>query len=315
MRSLQSVVVVALLGLSMAVGACGPGSGESEFDGQPAETQIESSVTGELSGTRLRLMTGNLSSGNGQNYNLGHGLRIFQGCKPDVALVQEFSYGTNSAADLRTFVNTGFGPSFSYVRGASGTLPNGIVSRYPIIASGDWDDTRVSNREFTWARIDVPGKSDLWAVSVHLLTTSIGNRSAESAQLVKYIQDHVPAGDFVVIGGDFNVGSRTENALGTFSKVAVTTGPWPVDRKGNDQTNAGRNKPFDWLLVSSNLSALSTATVIGGSSFASGLVADTRVYSPIQDLAPALASDSSAQAMQHMGVVRDFDLPARAAMP
>lgn len=312
MRSRQAFVVVALLGLLMALGACGPelltGAPASEGDGPFAETQTENQLVGELAGTRLRLMTGNLSSGKGQDYNLGHGLRIFQGLKPDIAMVQEFSYGADSAADLRTFVDAAFGPAYTYARGTTGNIPNGVVSRYPIIASGDWDDTRVNNREFTWARIDVPGASDLWAVSVHLLTTGTGERAAESAQLVKYIQDNVPPGDFVVIGGDFNTGSRTENALGTLSKVAVTAAPWPADRKGNGHTNAGRNKPYDWLIVSSNLSALSTATVIGSSTFAGGLVGDTRVYSPIEEIAPALANDSSAAAMQHMGVVRDFDL-------
>jgi hypothetical protein len=49
--------------------------------------------------------------------------------------------------------------------------------------------------------------------------------------------------------------------------------------------------------------------VIGSSSFANGLVADTRVYTPISEISPALASDSGAASMQHMAIVKDFLLP------
>ena len=45
---------------------------------------------------------------------------------------------------------------------------------------------------------------------------------------------------------------------------------------------------------------------IGAAQFANGLVVDTRVYTPLADLAPALATDSGATGMQHMAVVRDF---------
>jgi hypothetical protein len=49
--------------------------------------------------------------------------------------------------------------------------------------------------------------------------------------------------------------------------------------------------------------------VIGGSTFSAGLVADTRVYSPISEISPALSSDSGASNMQHMGVIKDFLIP------
>ena len=41
---------------------------------------------------RIRIVAGNITSGNGQNYNEGHGIRIFQGLKPDIILIQEFNY-------------------------------------------------------------------------------------------------------------------------------------------------------------------------------------------------------------------------------
>jgi hypothetical protein len=49
--------------------------------------------------------------------------------------------------------------------------------------------------------------------------------------------------------------------------------------------------------------------VIGSSIFPAGLVADTRVYSPISEISPALSSDSGATNMQHMGVIKDFLIP------
>ncbi len=53
--------------------------------------------------------------------------------------------------------------------------------------------------------------------------------------------------------------------------------------------------------------------IIGGSTFTNGLVVDTRVYTPISEIAPAMAADSGANQMQHMAVVKDFLLPPPAA--
>jgi endonuclease/exonuclease/phosphatase family metal-dependent hydrolase len=253
-------------------------------------------------------MAGNLTTGS-QNYNNGEGIRIFRGTAPDIAMVQEMRYGSNSAADIRTFVDLAFGPEFSYYRGSSGNIPNGVVSRYPILSAGDWVDVKVGDRAFTWARIDIPGDTHLFAISVHLLTSSSANRQAEAAALVNLINANVPPGDWVTISGDFNTSSRTEAALTTLSSVVHTGAPYPADRNGNGNTNASRAKPYDWVTVSPGLQALSTPTVIGASVFPAGLVADTRVYVPIEEIAPARTSDSAAAFMQHMGVVRDFDLP------
>src|SRR5437868_3262504 len=109
----------------------------------------------------VRLMAANITSGNLQSYDPGEGIRIFQGTRPDVVMIQEFNYGDNSATAIRQFVNTAFGTTFSYYREGGAQIPNGVISRYPIIASGEWDDTSVTNRDFAWARIDVPGPKDL----------------------------------------------------------------------------------------------------------------------------------------------------------
>ena len=255
----------------------------------------------------LRLVAGNLTSGNKQAYE-APGIRIFQGIAPDVAMVQEFNVAANSAADLRGFVDQAFGSEFGFVRGAaSGQIPNGIVSRYPIIASGEWLDSEVGNRDFVWAQIDIPGPVDLFAISVHLLTSSASERNLEAGELVQHIQA-LPPDAYVVLGGDFNTGSRGEACVQTLAPVLATAGPYPVDQAGIGNTNAGRSKPFDWVLVNPALHALEAPVDVGASQFPSGLVVDTRVYSPIADLAPALAGDSAASQMQHMAVVRDFAL-------
>ncbi|MGK4002436.1 lamin tail domain-containing protein [Sorangium sp. So ce1036] len=278
-------------------------------DGRAPEVVVVGERSDALS-TRVRLMAANITSGRYQSYDPGHGMRILQGVKPDIALLQELNYGDNSAADLGAFVTATFGAGFSYYREGGAQIPNGIVSRWPIVAAGEWDDPRVGNRDFAWARIDIPGPVDLWAISVHFLTANATERDLEAQSLVSFIDAHVPEGDYLVIGGDFNTGNRSESCLSTLSSVVVTSGPYPADQNGNTDTNAGRTKPYDWLLVDPDLSPFHTSVVIGGSSFANGLVVDTRVYTPLAEISPALWSDSGSQNMQHMGVVRDFVIPS-----
>ena len=295
--------------LSLGLAACGAAE-------PVVEPTREERATGTLEdgagSVRLRLMAANITSGNGQDYDLGHGLRIFQGTAPDVVMIQEFSYQTSSEADLRSFVDTAFGPDFHYYREGGAQIPNGVISRWPIIAAGEWDDPYVSNRDFAWARIDVPGPRDLWVVSVHLLTTGSSTRNSEASSLVNRIKASIPAGDYLAIGGDFNTGSRSEACFSTFSQVVTTASPYPADRNNNTNTNASRNAPYDHVLVDADLRQYQTAVVIGDSVFEDGLVVDTRVYSPISELSPALSTDSGASSMQHMGVIKDFLIPADA---
>lgn len=257
--------------------------------------------------TYVRIATGNLSSGNYQSYDPGEGIRIFEGLHPDVAMIQEFNYGTNSATDIREMIDVAFGPEFSYVRGASGQqIPNGIASRWPIVASGGWTDPQVSNRDFVWARIALPGGHELLAVSVHLLTSSASSRQAEATALVNDLQQYVPAGDFIALGGDFNTGTRTEACINTFSQVFHTAGPYPADQQGNGNTSAARSKPLDWVLVDPALDATEIPLQLGTSTFTNGAVFDSRVYSPLSDVSPVQSGDSAATNMQHMAVVREF---------
>jgi endonuclease/exonuclease/phosphatase family metal-dependent hydrolase len=274
-------------------------------DGAPDGAPIDGRPPGD-GGERLRLVAGNITSGNFQAYELP-GIRIFRGLAPDVAMIQEFNFEGNTDTDLREFVDQAFGAGYVFFRG-TGQIPNGIVSRYPILTSGEWVDTEVSNRRFVWAQIDIPGSIDLFAISVHLLTSNQTERDSEARQLVQNISA-LPGGMYITLAGDFNTDVRTEPCIQTLAPLFVTAAPYPADQQGVEGTNAGRAKPYDWVLASSTLDALETDVVIGGNRFDDGLVVDTRVYSPITDLAPALATDSGASMMQHMAVVRDFQLP------
>ena len=184
----------------------------------------------------LRVMAANLNGGP-QTYQPS-ALRIFQGLKPDVVAIQEFNYSNNADSDLRAMVNIAFGTNFYYYREpytASGDLPNGIISRYPIVNSGSWADTEVANRGFAWAQIQLPSNM-LYVVSVHLLTSSAGERAIEAGELQTQIQSTFPTNSWVVLAGDFNTDSRTEACMTTLDTF-LSDNPIPVDNLGNSDTS------------------------------------------------------------------------------
>jgi len=285
-------------------GVVDPGDSGSSVDGGGGEAGAT---------TIVRIAATNTTSGNQSTYEPAESLRLFQGLHPDIVLLQEFKYQTDTDPEIRAFVDTAFGASYSYYREATvttGDIPNGIVSRYPIVESGSWDDPRVDNRGFAWAKIAIPDvPHPLWAVSMHLLTTSGVDRNGEAMALVAKINEVVPAGDYLVIGGDFNTDRRDESCITTLSQVVVTADPYPDDGAGNENTNAPRTKAYDWLLADSDLNAHATPLVIGARSFAAGLVFDSRIYQPLTDVAPIQMADSDAVNMQHMPVVRAFAIP------
>jgi endonuclease/exonuclease/phosphatase family metal-dependent hydrolase len=249
----------------------------------------------------VRVMAANLP-GDSQSYGASQ-IRILQGLKPDVVAIQEF----NHAGTTRTFVDTAFGTNFSFFRESGYSLPNGVISRWPILSAGSWLDTVQTspNRGFAWAQIDLPGTNDLYVVSVHLLTSSSANRANEAANLKALIQSNFPVNAWVVLAGDFNTDSRDEVALTTLTNF-LSDHPVPTDAEsnGSPNTNLGRNKPYDYVLTSFPLANRITNVVFATRSFPNGLVFDSRVYTPLSDVAPVLSSDSAAG--QHMAVVKDF---------
>ncbi|HOW97595.1 MAG TPA: endonuclease, partial [Kiritimatiellia bacterium] len=94
--------------------------------------------------------------------------RVFQGLKPDIVAIQEW---TVAGGDRRAFVDRNFGKDFFFCveNEPRDKVPNGVISRWPILSAGTWDDPQVPDRGFAWARIDLPHvTNDLYVVSVHL---------------------------------------------------------------------------------------------------------------------------------------------------
>ena len=272
----------------------------------PAWISISPPATAQ---TTLRIMAANTTSGNRQSYDPGEGTRIFQGLEPDIVLIQEFNIGNNSESDIEEWIDTTFGEEFVYYREYDAQIPNGIISRYPILESGEWDDPAVSNRDFAWAKIDLPGNQDLWAISVHFLTRSASIRNVQADALVEFVQTNIPDEDLLVIGGDFNTRNITEATLQTLGNVVNTRPPYPTDQDGDIDTNSSRRRPYDWVFVDSDLQEYEIPVEIGNNRFQYGLVFDSRVYSPLSDVEPVRRNDSGATNMQHMAVIKDFFTP------
>ena len=250
----------------------------------------------------LRVMAANLN-GNIQSYQ-DFALRIFQGLKPDVVAINEWNYGSKTPADFRTMLNTAFGQEYTYFRETGYNIPNGIISRWPIVASGSWDDPQVGDRGFAWARLDIPGPDDLYVVCVHLHSSGgSSSRNTEAGVIKTHIQAEFPAGAYVVVAGDFNLDNRSEPALSTF-KTFLKDEPIPTDQSGDPDTNNSRAKPYDLVLTSDTLRTNFVPVKIGSQSFATGLVFDSRVFTPLSAVAPVQSADSG-QA-QHMAVLKDF---------
>ena len=261
----------------------------------------------------IRVLASNLSSGNNQRYETP-GLNILKGLKPDVVAMQEFNYastsgnGVNTAAAIREMVDDAFGTNFFYVRETGKSIPNGVISRFPILASGVWDDPQLTDRDFIWAQLDLPGTNDLYVVSVHLHSSGgSSSRSIEATVLTNMIQTTFPANAFIVLAGDLNTDSRSEAALSKLTSL-LSDAPIPTDAVsgGDPDTNQGRSKPYEYVLPSYSLASNRVATVIGSRTFPNGLVFDSRVYTPLSEVSPVQQTDSSAFQMQHMGVVKDF---------
>ncbi len=276
-------------------------------DGANATDATGAGDVGDSSGVPLsiRVVAANLSSGNKQSWDPGHGQRILQGLGPDVVLLQELRVGDNSVAAVESFVATTLGPDFHIYREPDLGLPNAIASRWPIVEAGTWDDPEATNRELVWARIDIPGDRDLWAVSVHLLTSNATTRAKEAQAIVDHVHAQIPDPDFLVVGGDLNTKHGGEMALGKLAEV-VATAKVAADGDGNPNTNADRSHPYDHILPDDDLDAAQVGVTIGGQSFSGGLVFDSRVYTPLEDVSPVQVGDSAALGVQHMAVVRDF---------
>ncbi|WP_367874556.1 endonuclease/exonuclease/phosphatase family protein [Luteolibacter sp. Populi] len=259
----------------------------------------------------LRAVAANLTSDNAQSYSPdngthsnpeGAGARILKALKPDVVMIQEF----NTSIPTRQWVNATFGQDFHFEKEPTKGIPNGVISRFPIAASGVWDDPVLNNREFFWARIRLPGDLDLWCVSVHLHSKSPASRAAQVKALMAAIRKEVPAEALLLLGGDFNTRSPGEPCFPLMEKTLVVPDKPPHDGMGIVFTNKPRNRPYDWVLASPALDRHEVPVKLAGIEIDGGLVFDTRVFEPLDQLPPAQEGDSGLPQMQHMAVVRDF---------
>ncbi|HOU54919.1 MAG TPA: endonuclease [Myxococcota bacterium] len=271
-------------------------------------------------GLRIRFIAANLTSGSDQSWDPGHGLRILQGLRGDVVLVQEFNYGSNTTQDYRRFTDQACGTECSWSVG-SGQIPNGVVSRWPIVESGAWDDPAISNRDLDWARIDLPGPRDLFVVSVHLHTSPSSDqvRAAQvvAREVVAYRNAH-PGCCWYVVGGDFNgTAAVSTSGFGAWQgeEVFYVRPPHPVGEDGSTATNRNRSSQYDFVLLDTDLVRFQVPACCSPMQGAGpdrcyppGLVFDTRDFSQAildQYFPPTLTSDSNASNMQHMAVVKD----------
>lgn len=305
-------------------------------DAGTPDASVADSGTDAGTFARIRLMAANLTAGNAQNYDTppgdtppGPGIRLMQGARPDIVMLQEFRISPDDTQARQAMADAILGAGASVCRetvDGPGDIPNGIISRWPILSCGEWPDSRITNRDYAYARIDVPGPKDLWAISVHF-STNLSIRPTEAAEVVMNVMTNIPAGDFVVLGGDLNTDDVFETAYSTLTQV-FTIVPQPTDQFGNPGTNTNRlirlpdggldpmrNKPYDWVMPTPELQAHEVPVTLTDGvqtlTMPNGLIIDTRVFDAgtIGLIAPALLQDSAAPNMQHMGVIRDFDLP------
>lgn len=141
-------------------------------------------------------------------------LRVEQ---PDLVLLQEVQ-GEHSEHRTRIadwpeqtqfeFLAHEIWPHFAYGKNAvysSGHHGNAILSKYPI---SYWENIDVSTnpvekRGLLHAVVDVPGTGPFHTICVHLGLLE-GDRAKQIERLCDRIRSHVPKGEPLLIGGDFN---------------------------------------------------------------------------------------------------------------
>lgn len=272
-------------------------------------------------------MASNLSSGSLQRYETP-GLNILKGLKADIVAMQEFnvsnSFGVNTTPALSNMVATTFGTNFVYFRETGYSIPNGIISRYPMLTNGSWvdSDTGVNDRGFVWAKIGLPDTNILYVVSVHLKAgndsspppSDASRRTAQAAEIKARIGTNFPANAWVIVAGDMNIYDESEGAVATFATF-LSDSPVPADQNGDSDTNAGRNERYDRLLMSFSMTNMLVPVVMPSRTYTNGLVFDSRVYTNLTDVPPVAMGDSGVSGMQHMAVIRDFRIPLATAKP
>ncbi len=294
-------------------------SSDSQFNGRTVKPVEVTSIDTEgddcyYDGSKsltIRAMAANITSGNYSAYSPGHGVRIFKAMKPDIVMIQEFNWNRMKESDNAALklMSEAFDSSYYVFRG-KGDIPNGIISRYPIIDAGAWESNKISNRDWNWALIDLPGRKELLVLSVHLSTS---DNKQEAPSLMTKIDKKIAADRsrnleyYLMIGGDFNSNFKGNGSLKEFFSVNTDL---PVDQYGESATNVARKSVIDHVFVDKAFERYEVPVEIGDRSYLHGHVFDSRVYQKtgeLGDVPPVRADDSGALNMQHMAVIRDFE--------
>jgi subtilisin-like proprotein convertase family protein/endonuclease/exonuclease/phosphatase family metal-dependent hydrolase len=246
-----------------------------------------------------------------------HGARILQALSPDVVLLQEAKKADGDFID-QAWVDDVFGEGFSFFvePESAGSIPTALISRWPMVDTGEWEDSTVPNRDFSRATIQLPGPRLLHAVSLHLYGDNAPDRTLAARALTNYVATSGwSMDDYVVVGGDLNLRNRSESALNVLKNVFSDA--WrPEDQQGNENTNEPRNRPYDYVLPNPALDARHQTISFWGETFPFGLVFDTRLNWPDGIPYPAQFGDSSSDVfMQHMAVVKVFALEGVSSGP
>jgi endonuclease/exonuclease/phosphatase family metal-dependent hydrolase len=250
----------------------------------------------------LTIATANLSDNRTQAYE-DPAIRILQALQPDILAIQEFNYKAGTSQDLARLL---FGPGAHFAREKGGArLPNGIISRYPILAHGQWEDPYIQNRSLFWATVAIPGPRPIHVISVHLVQRNASRRTPQARHLLRLIRDRFPPDDYVVLCGDFNTTSRAAEALAVLT-AWFDDSAQPADQDGNPHTNAPRTRPYDFVLPNPALARHHAPTVLDSIVFPDGLVFDTSLWNPPPP--PAQWEDTAAD-MQHLPVMKTFQIP------
>jgi len=284
-----------------------------------AADEITQSQVGEKGAEyTLKIMT--LNSSALFTHSGEESIRLCQGLAPDVALMEEWSV---SGGDYRAYVDSAFGTSFSFYRDPLASNPqslaNGIASRWTITASGSWQDVELSNRYFTWAKIDIPGDIDLQVVAVHLNDANTASdrtkRETEANNLKALVAANFDNNQYILIGGDLNTGDLNEPCLSAFSTFLDYNDHIPVDSNGNSNTNKNRKERYDWLMPNHTLDERHTTLSVGGQSYPEGLVFDSHVFTPLSAVPPIQIDDTHNSNMDHDPVIKAFELPGATETP
>ncbi len=215
----------------------------------------------------LTIATANLSDNRTQAYE-DPAIRILQALQPDILAIQEFNYKAGTSQDLARLLSRSRRPLRPRKGGAR--LPNGIISRYPILAHGQWGGSlpsRTAACSGPPSPSPAPGRftssASIWSSATPpAAPPRPGTSSASSAT--------ASPDDYVVLCGDFNTTSRAAEALAVLT-AWFDDSAQPADQNGNPHTNAPRTRPYDYVLPNPALARHHAPTILDGLVFPGGL--------------------------------------------